>query len=331
MDNPYRVFDASGDNFNKLALEIFHFQSAHNSNYRRYCELLHIHPEEVTDLRQIPYLPIRFFKTHDIFTGELKTERVFESSGTTGSVPSRHLIKDIRLYQKSFNKAFTQFYGRPSNYCILGLLPSYLERNNSSLVMMVDQLIKQSGHPQSGFFLHDHRTLHSIILHNEILQQPTLLIGVSYALLDFSEAFPMKLEHTIVMETGGMKGRKKEITREELHDRLKKNLGTAQIHAEYGMTELLSQAYSHADGLFRCPPWMKVLIREEDDPLVIKSKENISGKPLVGALNIIDLANVWSCSFIGTDDLGRLHANGSFEMMGRMDESDIRGCGLLAL
>jgi hypothetical protein len=233
-------------------------------------------------------------------------------------------VKEVSLYRRSFLKAFTLFYGNVKDYCVLGLLPSYLERQHSSLVMMVDELIKLSGHPASGFYLDEHAKLSQTLQQLESKQQKTLLIGVTFGLLDFAAAFPQKLNHTIVMETGGMKGRRKELTRAEVHQQLKEALGVQKIHSEYGMTELLSQAYSNGDGRFLCPPWMKVLVRDEEDPLSIQE----TGR---GILQVIDLANRYSCSFIATEDIGMVYQDGSFEVWGRMDNSDIRGCSLLVV
>jgi hypothetical protein len=249
---------------------------------------------------------------------------VFESSGTTQTINSRHYVKDISLYHKSFMKGFEQFYGNINEWCIIGLLPSYVERSNSSLVVMVDELIKKSGHQQSGFYLYEYEKLHEVLMRLEQLQQKTLLIGVTFALLDFAEKFPMKLVHTIVMETGGMKGRRKEMTREELHLFLEKQLGLQTIHSEYGMTELLSQAYSKGNGLFEPVHWMKVLIRNEDDPFDVQQHG-------AGIINVIDLANIYSCAFIATDDVGKVFENRTFEISGRIDNSDIRGCSLLVM
>jgi phenylacetate-coenzyme A ligase PaaK-like adenylate-forming protein len=331
IDLEKRVFAASESNFAELALELFQFQYGNNDIYRKYCDALKVVPDNINSLQQIPFLPISFFKSHQVISTIFEPEVIFESSGTTGSVNSRHFVKDIQLYKKSFTAGFERFYGAPENKCILGLLPSYLERNNSSLVLMVDDLIKKSTQSLSGFYLYDLEKLHSTLLHNEILKQPTLLIGVTYALLDFAEQYPMQLRNTIVMETGGMKGRREEMTRQEVHQLLQKNLGVSLVHSEYGMTELLSQAYSKGDGIFHCAPWMKVVIREEDDPFAIHTAVNIKEKPVTGAINIIDLANIYSCSFIATSDAGRLYSNESFEVLGRIDNSDIRGCSLMAL
>ena len=238
-------------------------------------------------------------------------------------------MKDPDLYEQSFIKHFVQRYGQPGKYCILGLLPSYLERKHSSLVHMVDRLIRDSGHPSSGFYLYDHEKLHQTIAANESNGVTSLLIGVAYALLDFSESHRMQLQHTIVMETGGMKGRKRELTREEVHGLLCERLGIDAVHSEYGMTELLSQAYSGGQGRFTSPPWMKVLIRADDDPFEIMPYPPGGNTSITGVINIIDLANLYSCSFIATDDLGRLHSDGGFEVLGRLDNSDIRGCSLM--
>jgi hypothetical protein len=333
-----RVFAASADNFNELAIELFNYQYQHNAVYRQYCDALKVTVDKVNLVENIPFLPISFFKTHQVKTSSFETGFIFESSGTSQTrlpngepISSKHYIKDISIYRHSFNTCFEKFYGPPKYKCILGLLPSYLERKNASLVMMTAELIQASGHDLGGFYLDDHEKLHRTLMHNELLKIPTLLIGVTYALLDFAEQFPMQLRHTIVMETGGMKGRREEMTRQEVHTRLQDQLGVGLVHSEYGMTELLSQAYSKGDGIFHCPGWMKIFIREEDDPLHVMSAAHAIEKPLTGAINIIDLANIYSCSFIATDDVGRLHNNESFEVLGRLDSSDIRGCSLLTL
>jgi len=326
-----KVFAASPDNFSVLALEIFRFQYEYNPVYHRYCDVINTDIAAVDRLEKIPFLPISFFKTHPVKTTKFEPEVVFESSGTTTSINSRHLVKDLAVYRKSFTICYERFYGLPGSKCILGLLPSYLERNNSSLVMMTDELIKASANPLSGFYLYDLEKLHRTIMHNELLKIPTLLIGVTHALLEFAEKYPMQLRHTIVMETGGMKGRREEMTRQQVHELLQKQFAIGLVHSEYGMTELLSQAYSKGDGIFHCPAWMKILLRDEDDPFHVMSAEGAINHPLAGAINIIDLANVYSCSFISTDDVGRLHSNESFEVLGRMDASDIRGCSLLTL
>ncbi len=331
IDFEKSIFAAQEGNFNESALELFNHQYRHNIIYRQFCDTLKINAAQVDSIKKIPFLPISFFKTHVVKTGEFETDNVFESSGTTQTIPGRHFVKDINLYRKSFTTCFEKFYGQPKNKCILGLLPSYLERKNSSLVLMTEELIKASNNPLSGFYLYDHEKLHSTILHNELLKLPTLLIGVTYALLDFAEAYPMQLRNTIVMETGGMKGRREELTRTEVHAQLQKQLGVSLVHSEYGMTELLSQAYSKGDGIFHCPGWMKIVLRDEDDPFHIITAADVQNRPQSGLINVIDLANIYSCSFIATDDVGRLHANESFEVLGRSDSSDVRGCSLMAI
>lgn len=324
----YVLNDFNISDFERSALEVFRFQYYENEVYQTFVNALKIDPKKVSRITDIPFLPIQFFKSHIIKTSEFVPEVIFESSGTTQTINSRHFIKDISIYKKSFLKAFELFYGNPSEWCIIGLLPSYLERNNSSLVVMADELIRQSNHADSGFYLYEQDKLHATLQRLEQQQQKTLLIGVTFALLDFAETHPMPLQHTIIMETGGMKGRRQELTRDEVQQVLKKAFHTNQIHSEYGMTELLSQAYSKEDGIFYCPPWMKVLIRDEEDPMNVNIPEQTV---LTGTVNIIDLANIYSCSFIATEDAGRLYPDGSFEILGRIDNSDIRGCSLLAL
>lgn len=283
---------------------------------------MQVSPKQVNTLEEIPFLPIQFFKSHQIIEKEASSEKIFSSSGTTGSITSKHFIKDLSIYKKSFTQAFQQFIGNAENLCILALLPSYLERNDSSLVYMVDELIQQSNHPQSGFYLDTSSQLIEAIKSLENQQQKTLLIGVSYALLDLIEITSFQLKHTLIMETGGMKGRRKEMIKEELHQELQKGFGVSEIYSEYGMTELLSQAYSKEKGIFYCPPWMKILTRDPEDALTYVYKKT-------GGINVIDLANIHSCSFIATQDLGKVYPNGSFEILGRFDESDIRGCNLM--
>ncbi len=312
-----------------MALELFNFQYLNNNLYKCYVDSLGINAESVDSITKIPFLPIQFFKNRIVKTTDFKTEKIFESSGTTQTINSKHYVKNIDLYTSSFTKSFRLFYGSENDWCILALLPSYLERNNSSLVFMTEELIKCSGHSLSGFYLDDHEKLYQTLLHNEILKQPTLLIGVTFALLDFTENYSMNLVNTIIIETGGMKGRREEITREEVHEILKKKLGICNVHSEYGMTELLSQAYSRGNGIFKSPPWMKVLIRNEDDPFSIQTASSSAKKTETGIINIIDLANIYSCAFIATDDMGKLHHNGCFEVLGRCDNSDIRGCSQL--
>jgi hypothetical protein len=316
------IFSLTDNGFDSLATEVFQFQYQHNKVYAKWCDLLNSRQSTVNG--QPPFLPISFFKSHTITTTLFQPQQIFESSGTTQTINSKHLVKDIAIYEQSFIKAFELFYGNINEWCIIGLLPSYLERNNSSLVMMIDTLIKLSNHSNSGFYLNEFDKLTSTLQSLEATQQKTLLIGVTFALLDFAENYPMQLQRTIIMETGGMKGRRKELTRAEVHAIITNGLGVKKVHSEYGMTELLSQAYSKGDGTFICPPWMKVLVRDEEDPLSVKT----SGK---GVLNIIDLANIYSCSFIATEDVGVVHEDGSFEVWGRLDNSDIRGCSLLVI
>jgi len=322
----HKILNTKGIDLAGRAFDTFHFQYRYNGLYRQFVDSLYTDVSSIKLVEQIPFLPISFFKSQDVRTTLFKTDLVFESSGTTGSVNSKHSVKDPDIYRQSFLNGFELFYGQPSDYCVLGLLPSYLERKNSSLVYMVDELIRQSGHPKSGFYLNEFDKLDQVLSQLEKAGQRTILIGVSFALIDFSERFPRKLKHTIIMETGGMKGRRKELTREELHDQLRQAFGVDVIHSEYGMTELLSQAYSKANGIFQCPPWMKVLVRDEDDPLLVHNNRKTQQ---TGIINIIDLANIYSSSFIATDDLGRLYPDGSFEVLGRVDNSDIRGCSLL--
>ncbi len=320
----HKIFNGKKDSFNALAMEVFAFQHQQNGVYRAYADALGINPATVQHMDQVPFLPIRFFKSHEVKTTEFEPELVFESSGTTGMINSRHLVKSAALYEQSFTKGFEATYGPVSDWCIIGLLPSYIERSNSSLVYMTDKLIQRSGHPQSGFYLEGYEKLFTTLATLESQQQKTLVIGVTFALLDFAEQYQLPLRYTTLMETGGMKGRRKEMVRAEVHAILQHSFGQAAIHSEYGMTELLSQAYSKGEGLFHCPPWMKVLVRDEEDPLQLKT----SGS---GVINIIDLANIYSCAFIATDDVGKLYPDGSFEVLGRMDGSDMRGCGLMVV
>src|SRR5688572_21644519 len=323
-----KIFSVTEAGFERLALEIFMFQYEHNPIYRSYANALAIVPATVISLDTIPFLPISFFKTHEVKTGEFVPESVFESSGTTESGKSHHLVRDIALYSHGFTKTFELFYGPVTDWCVLGLMPSFTERKSSSLVYMVSGLMDKTRHPLNGFYMNDADKLAVVLEKLETMGQKTLLIGLTYALLDFAESkFSSSLKHTIIMETGGMKGRRKEITREEVHSILKNAFAVNQIHSEYGMTELLSQAYSKADGIFNTPPWMKILVRDEEDPLSVR---RLKGVRHLGAINIIDLANVHSCSFIATEDAGRLYADGSFEILGRLDGSDLRGCSLMA-
>ena len=336
-----KIFSVSDAEFEALALEIFHFQYQNNGIYRAFTEALKIDLHSVNALEKIPFLPISFFKTHEIKTGIFPSEIIFESSATTGSVRSRHHVRDIRIYQKSFKEAFEKIYGFIKECCIIGLLPSYLERNTSSLVFMVNELIKLSGHPQSGFYLDEFDKLKEVLTGLELKKQKTILLGVTFGLLDFAEKFQFPLNFTTIIETGGMKGRREEITRPEVHEILKKAFSKKEIHSEYGMTELLSQAYSQGNGLFQSTPWMKMLVRDNEDPLLVQSgiRSSESGvrspefnsrlTTVSGAINIIDLANIYSCSFIATDDVGKIYPDGSFEVLGRMDGSDLRGCSLM--
>lgn len=326
-----KIFGVTEAGFEVLSLEIFRFQYRHNPVYGQYVDALQVKPDEVQKLADIPFLPIRFFKSHPVMTTVFTPQLVFESSGTTGSINSKHLVKDALVYEESFTRAFRQFYGEVNDWCVIGLLPSYLERQGSSLVYMVDKLVKSSHHPQSGFYLYDFEKLQQVLQQLESQGQQVLLIGVTFALLDFAQQYPTPLQHTVMMETGGMKGRREELIRPQVHEILQRAFGVREIHAEYGMTELLSQAYSKANGLFTCPPWMKVLIREEEDPLAVHPANEAKQKPLSGAINVIDLANIYSCSFIATDDAGQLDVDGSFRVMGRLDNSDIRGCSLMVV
>ena len=319
------------DNFLEKTLEVFNFQYQHNNIYRAYCDILKTEPSAVKTLEKIPFLPIQFFKSKEIKTTEFKPVIIFESSGTTGSINSKHFVKDLSVYEESFIKSFRHFYGKEKQICIIGLLPSYLERKGSSLVYMVNNLIKKSSHQASGFYLYDYEKLKDVLLQNEKDLKSTLLIGVTYALLDFAAQNKLHLKKTIVMETGGMKGRREEMTRKKVHELLKKNLGVSEVHSEYGMTELLSQAYSKGKGIFEAPTWMRILIRKEDDPFDIIGAENCKETFCTGAVNIIDLANIYSCAFIATDDTGKLYRNNKFEITGRLENSDLRGCGLMIL
>ena len=310
-----KLWELASGQFWQTSKIIFNWQAAHNPVYKQWVEL--------NKSTAIPFLPISFFKTQDIFIGE-KPVNLFESSGTTQDVKSNHWVQDLSLYEASFLKGFELFYGKPADYCIIGLLPSYLERKHSSLVYMVDKLIKASGHAQSGFYLDDFTKLNEVLQDLEKQNQKVWFIGVSFALTDFAIAYPQKLKSTIVLETGGMKGRKDELTRNELHHLLREHLGTSTIHSEYGMTELLSQAYAIKEGVFKCPPWMKVMVAEEEDPTAIKE----TGR---GVLHIIDLANTYSCSFIATEDIGEVFEDGSFTVLGRLDASARRGCSLLVV
>ena len=313
----------TSENFNHLALKIFNYQFSNCKVYRSYCDLIKINPSDVKNYKQIPFLPISLFKTTKVKSFKGKSEKKFFSSSTSNDIPSKHYVKSLDLYSKSFMTCFNKFYGKESNYVILALLPSYLERKNSSLIYMVETLIKKSNKKDSGFYLYNYNKLIKTLKKLESTNQKTILIGVSFALIDLIKYKKIKLKNTIVMETGGMKGRQKEISRKELHKLICNGFGIKEVHSEYGMTELLSQAYSTGNGIFKTPPWMKILIRSIDDPL-----ESI-GYEKAGGINIIDLANIDSCSFIATDDLGKKLKKGGFEILGRFDNSDLRGCNLL--
>lgn len=318
------IFSVKDSNaFNALALNIFKLQAQNCNIYREYIFHLGIDAELVTDISAIPFLPINFFKSHAVLSSNEPVEITFSSSGTTGMVQSSHHVTDVMLYEQSYLQAFARFYGNVTDYCFLALLPSYQQRSGSSLIYMVNDLIEKSGHPQSGYFLYNHEELLQTLLDLKIKKQKTVLIGVTYALLDFIEQYDIEFPDLIVMETGGMKGKRKEMVREELHEQLTKGFGVKNIHSEYGMTELLSQAYSLGEGIFNCPGWMQILIRDTNDPLSLME----TGR--TGGINVIDLANINSCSFIATQDLGRINPDQSFEVLGRFDHSDIRGCNLL--
>jgi len=313
------------NDFDRIALEIFQFQAKNCDVYKEFLNYLQINITEVKNIHQIPFLPIQFFKSHKIITPKENTQRVFLSSGTTGNTQSKHYVTDLTIYEESFTKGFESFYGVLENYTVLALLPSYLERDGSSLIYMINNFIKKSKNNKSGFYLNNLDELSKTLIELDCSGEKVLLIGVSFALLDLVEKFNFKLKNTIIMETGGMKGRRKELIREELHQVLKDGFGVNNIHSEYGMTELLSQAYSKGNGIFECPSWMKILIRDTEDALTILPE----GKS--GAINVIDLANINSCSFIATQDLGKIYKNGTFEVLGRFDDSDIRGCNLMVL
>lgn len=310
--------------FEKLALDIFRFQAKESRVYKQYLETMKVKVKKVKTINQIPFLPISLFKKHIIISGTEQPVRVFESSGTTGQTPSRHYVVSEDIYKKSFVQHFEAKYGNPEKLCILALLPSYMERGNSSLIYMMDHLIKMSRHTDSGFYLNDYEYLKEVLEQRNKDKNPCLLLGVSYALLDMAEKFPMPLEENIIiMETGGMKGKRKEMIKEELHSILSKAFQKDQIHSEYGMTELFSQAYAGDNGKFVAPKWMKVIARDMYDPMTLLPPGQSGG------LNIIDLANLYSCCFIATGDLGKVYKNGDFELSGRFDEAEIRGCNLM--
>lgn len=316
---------SSHKQFEKIALKVFRFQYENNLVYNEFCQFLKTDPHKVKSLQQIPFLPIQFFKSHAVVSNSNPIQETFTSSGTTGMITSKHLVTDVSLYEESYRRGFAEFYGNIEDYVVLALLPSYLEREGSSLIYMVKDLIELSNQADSGFYLNDHDALISKLVELDNQGQNVILFGVTFALLDLIEKLPFQLQHTIIMETGGMKGRRKEMIREELHEQLCQGFGVSAIHSEYGMTELLSQAYSLGDGVFECPSWMQILIRDTEDALTyIENRKT-------GGINVIDLANINSCSFIATQDLGKKNPNNSFEVLGRFDNSDIRGCNLMVL
>jgi len=314
----------SPSEFNEIALSLFRYQYKNNKIYKNFVDALGVSESKVYHPEQIPFLPVSFFKTHKIITGDFMEEVVFESSGTTGMETSKHYVVDADLYEQSFTKGLELFYGDLSQYVVFALLPSYLERGNSSLVYMVERILLKTNRKMGGFFLNDLEALQLQLLEAQRLGLKIILFGVTFALLDMAENFPLPIPEAIILETGGMKGRRKELTRMELHEQFCKGFGVDKIHSEYGMTELLSQAWSKGDGIFKCPPWMKIMIADTNDPLSYLETGH------TGGINIIDLANFHSCSFISTQDLGRVFEDGTFEVLGRFDNSDIRGCSLLA-
>lgn len=320
-----KIFSAGADELHSLTLDVFKYQVEFNPVYGRYVKSLRPDWKDISNPAEIPFLPIEFFKNFEILTGFTKADTVFSSSGTTGMEVSRHFVPDPEIYRTSFRKGFELFYGPAEEYCLLALLPSYMEREGSSLILMADDLIRQSKNPHSGFYLKHSAELSDLLKSLKIKKQKTILLGVTFALLDFAEAFPLSFPELIVMETGGMKGRKKEMVREEVHDVLRKGFDVPAIHSEYGMTELLSQAYSKGDGLFFTPPWMKIFLRDTNDPFSYVEPGT------TGGINVIDLANLDSCAFIATQDLGKMHNDNSFEVIGRFDYSDVRGCNLLVI
>ena len=320
------IFSLSGQKqFEKLALKIFRYQYQENAVYHEFCNHLKVDVSTVKSLSHIPFLPINFFKSNEVVAGDVFIQEIFTSSGTTGMSHSRHFVSDVEIYKESYSRAFSQFYGDIKDYVVLALLPSYLERNGSSLIYMINDLIIQSSNRHSGFYLDNLDELSIKLAELDSSGQNVILIGVTYAMLDLIERNQFKLKNTIIMETGGMKGKRREMIREELHEQLRKGFGVTTIHSEYGMTELLSQAYSLGNGIFECPNWMQIFIRDTEDPLTYVHE----GK--TGGINVIDLANINSCSFIATQDLGKKCSNNSFVVLGRFDNSDIRGCNLLVV
>ena len=321
-----RIFKISNEQeFEEVSLQVFAFQYTNNKVYREFCDLLKQNPKNTSGIGEIPFLPIEFFKKRSVVCGNDEPEITFTSSGTSGSTTSKHLVINLKIYENSFLKTFEEFYGNPEEIVTLALLPAYLERQGSSLIYMANSFIKKSKYPESGFYLNNLEELQEKLKILDKSGKKILLLGVSFALLDLVENYDFNLQNTIVMETGGMKGRRKEMIREELHKILATGFGVEHIHSEYGMTELLSQAYSKGNGIFECPTWMQLLIRDPEDPL------NLLPKGKTGGINMIDLANLNSCSFIATQDLGKKISENQFEILGRFDNSDIRGCNLLVL
>ena len=326
MVQPQDIFTISSHKqFEKIALKVFRYQYENNKVYREFCDFLKTDVQKVKSLQQIPFLPIQFFKSHAVVSNSNEIQETFTSSGTSGMITSQHLVTDVSLYEQSYRQAFSQFYGNIEDYAVLALLPSYLERSGSSLIYMVKDLIELSNNEHSGFYLRNYDELITKLIELDSSGQNVILIGVTYALLDLIEKQKFDLKNTIIMETGGMKGQRKEMIREELHKILSQGFGVPSIHSEYGMTELLSQAYSLGNGIFECPSWMHILIRDTEDALSYVDY----GK--TGGVNVIDLANINSCSFIATQDLGKKYSNNTFEVLGRFDHSDIRGCNLMVL
>jgi len=324
--DPTSFFDIkNSQEFSSNALEVFNYQYRKNKVYREFCDFLGVAASTVYRLEDIPFLPIEFFRSRQVLSTSKTPAVVFSSSGTTGLNTSKHYVHELSLYHQSFRRGFELFYGDLKDYCILALLPSYLEREGSSLVYMVNKLIQLSGHPESGFYLEDQDVLAQRLVRLDSQGIKILLIGVSFALLDMAESYSLQLKNTVIMETGGMKGRRKELIREELHNRIKLGFGINTVHSEYGMTELLSQAYSKGNGIFYTPPWMKVMVRDTEDPL------SWIPEGRSGGVNIIDLANFYSCSFLATQDLGKIRGDGGFEILGRFDHADVRGCNLMVL
>lgn len=320
-----KIFTIQNDkDFEQLCIEVFHYQYQHNQFYKKYVDLIKKDINNIDSIENIPFLPIQFFKTNEIVAANPPYDNFFLSSATTGNVQSKHFVKNIDIYKESYQKCFEQFYGKVSDYIILALLPSYMEREGSSLIFMVEDFIKQ-GKEGSGFYLYQHQTLFEQLKHISSQKQKCILFGVSFALLDFAEKFKIDFPELIIMETGGMKGKREEMTKQEMHEILKTSFNVLSIHSEYGMTELLSQSYSKGNGIFETPNWMKILIRDTNDPF---SYVNCNK---TGGINVVDLANINSCSFIATQDLGKKYKNNTFEVIGRFDNSDIRGCNLLVL